>query len=132
MNATNSEHKVAPASAEARATKAERLTFLNQWAMENPLKTIEEARQAVRERFGLSLGTQALSNAMRLARDAWEAQRRAATEGRPALPPRPQPAGGSEGGHEHVSWIANAMRQAGLRLVELLEDGRVRVEFYSA
>jgi hypothetical protein len=131
MTAMNdSETKPAPASAQARATKADRVEFLNRWAMEHPLNTIEDARKAVRDRFGLSLGNQILSNAMRLARETWEAQRKSGRKpgALPAAPAEPSPAGDLHA--QATAWAAE-MKAAGVRLLEVLEDGRIRLEFYS-
>jgi hypothetical protein len=119
--------KPAPASAQSRATKASREEFLAAWAMENPLATIEEAREAVRKEFGISLGTQILSKTMRLAKDSLESQRRATLKQEPVAvaPPPTAPAVL----HEQINLWTATMKAAGVRLIEILDDGKIRVEF---
>jgi hypothetical protein len=115
---------VAGASAQARATKVDRLKFLEAWALDNPLQTIEAAREAVRARFGISLGTKTLSDTLRNAKALWEAKRRESQE----LPPLAVPAGTDPIQVQVHAW-AQGMRKAGVRLIELMPDGHLRLEF---
>jgi hypothetical protein len=123
----------APASAEARATKVDRLRYLESWAMENPLATIEAARDTVRQKYGISLGTKIISDTLRNAKALWEAQRRDAVERNvPMAPPSaprlveaPAPV---ESIGQHIARIASELKASGIRLVEVLPDGNVRVE----
>lgn len=133
--ATTANHPL-PASAEARETKIDRLRFLEAWAMDNPLATNEAAREAVRARFGLGLGSSVISRTMRAARHAWEAQRRAAARAQvpmtpPPLPTRPAPEEDNEAEPtlqtQILDW-ARGMRGSGVRLIEIMPDGRVRFE----
>lgn len=125
-------HVPAGASAEARATKDARVQFLETWALENPLATIEQARQTVREKFGISLGTKLISDTLRMAKQLWEAQRREALEKHePMKPPAPIAEAAQEvpNGQQQAIQLAQTMRAAGIRLLEILDDGRVRVEY---
>lgn len=110
------------ASAEARATKVDRLKFLENWAVDHPLSTIEQARAAVRGQFGISLGTKILADALRNAKGLWEAKR---------IEMAHTPGGGLEGQPLQVqvqAWT-EGMLKAGVRLIELLPSGGVRLEF---
>ncbi len=126
----------APASAEARATKVDRVQFLEKWSLEHPLATIEAGREAVREKFGISLGTKIISDTLRNAKALWEAQRLAAVEAhRPLSPPSIIP---DVTKREVVVspydlqaqlgiWRTD-MKRLGVRLLELLPDGNIRIE----
>lgn len=109
----------AGASAEARATKVDRLKFLEAWALEHPLSTIEQARAAVREAFGISLGTKVLSDSLRNAKLLWEAKRQEISHAGGILD---QPLQSQVG-----AWV-EGMRKGGIRLIELLPDGSLRLE----
>lgn len=122
MTAAKTLH-VAGASAQARATKVDRLKFLEAWALDNPLQTIEAAREAVRARFGISLGTKTLSDTLRSAKALWEAKRRESQEPAPLLPGTGDPI------QVQVATWALGMRKAGVRLIELMPDGHLRLEF---
>lgn len=135
MPATGHQAHPLPASAESRATKADRVRFLEAWAMENPLATNEAAREAVRVKFGLSLGSEAISKTMRMARDAWETQRQKAMQTHTALtPPAHEPLPSNEPTPElaalqaRVLEWAQAMKAMGVCLIEIMPDGRIRFE----
>ena len=123
-----------PASAEARATKVDRVKFLEAWALDNPMATNEEAREAVRSRFGISLGSEIISQTMRLAREAWESQRKAAAkthmplEAPTAIIPEPQAPTEKAPVQQQIQSWAKTMREAGISLIEILPDGRIRFE----
>jgi hypothetical protein len=111
---------LAGASAEAKATKVDRLKFLEAWSLENPLATIEAARAAVRAQFGISLGTKVLSDTLRHAKATWEAQRREIQSHQH----------GSEPIQVQVAAWAEGMRKSGIRLIEILPNGGLRLELF--
>jgi hypothetical protein len=127
--------KPAPASRLARATKLDRVKFLEDWALQNPLETIEEARTAIRERFGISLGTKIISDTLRDAKRRWETERRVATEHhRPMTAPTPrepapEPAPAPPVLNGPVRTLALAMKNHGIRLIEIKPDGSIHAEF---
>lgn len=112
----------APSSAEARATKVDRVKYLEAWADENPLATIEAAREAVRLKFGISLGTKIISDTLRMARQGWETKRKAGQ----SMQAQEEP--GQSIQQQINTWV-QGMKALSIRLVEILDDGKVRVEF---
>lgn len=110
---------LAGASAEARATKIDRQQYLEAWALDHPLSTIEQAREAVRLKFGISLGTKALADALRNAKALWEAQRQSMAA---------QQLEGVAGLQAQIATWAEGMRKVGVRLIELKPDGGIRLE----
>lgn len=135
-----------PSSSESRAQKHERVKFVESWALDNPLATIEDAREALRQKFGIAVGTSIIANSLRMAKQLWESQRlEAAAKHTPMVPPpTPEPAAPVEAPApvpvaavavapteqtERLTRIAQSMMAEGVRLVEILPDNRVRVEF---
>lgn len=126
----------APASKQARATKLDRVKFLEDWSVSNPLGTIEAAREAIKEKFGISLGTKIISDTLRSAKNNWESQRRAMASGGSPGPLSPPPPSMRDSHARHsgqtlpelVSQWAEEMRVNGVRLLELLPDGNIRME----
>jgi hypothetical protein len=121
----------APASAESRATKIDRVQYLEAWVNENPLATIDEAREAVKAKFGISVGNKLISDALRDAKQRWEQQRRAAREAQPVQPvivpaavTNPLPPVQSA-----VKTIVEMMMANGIRAIEILADGKTQVQF---
>jgi hypothetical protein len=123
-----------PASAVLRATKDQRQQYLNEFAAQNPFATIEQAREALKERFGgVAVGTQAISDALREARRMFEAEHKARSTPNP-IPPVPiqdRPPSGTplqSVQREIAGWV-ESMKRSGVKLVAVNEDGSVRVEF---
>lgn len=133
-----------------RNSKDQRLRFLTDWCMRNPLATIEQARAALKEEFaGVAMGTKVIADTLRAARQYAEAQYKAhQPKGAAVLFPVPSPdqsAGGLSLQSPPVTPIpaimnpiqaqiqtwAQAMRAAGIRSVTVEDDGRVNVEFRS-
>jgi hypothetical protein len=99
-------------------TKAERGAFLTQWCLEHPLATIEEARAALKREFnGVAVGTKQIADTLREARQlrlSGDTTKRP-TVSQPTLQDKVQ------------SW-AREMKAHGVRLVEIRDDGSVRLE----
>lgn len=134
VTSTKSLEKPAPASAELRANKADRLAFLESWALENPLATIEQAREALREKFnGVAMGTKVISDTLRMSRQIWETQRKDSFEKKPAAETNPVAPKLAEVVpatiQQQIAAMAATMKSAGISLLEITPEGRVRVEF---
>jgi hypothetical protein len=130
----------APASTESRLTKHDRIEYLNLWARTNPLATIEQAREAVKVQFGLSVGTKLISDALRSAREQWETDRKQVQVAAPkfkapvaVFTPVPQAAKAAvsapQGASLDLPAIVAGMRGLGIRLIEVLPDGELRIKY---
>jgi hypothetical protein len=123
--------KPKPASAEVKATKIDRLRYLEDWCLEHPQGTIEGAREALRVHFqGVAMGTKIIADTLRQARQLWESQRPTlkAVETPVAAPVVVAAPGGNTVQHQ-VAAVAATMRALGIRLVEITDSGKVRIEF---
>lgn len=123
---TTQKAKRAPASAFVKATKIDRQRFLDEWALENPDATIEEARVALRHRFeGIAMGTKAISDTLRMSKSLWEDQRKQIRVSGGTLVAAVAPQTSAQA---QITILAHAMELAGVRLLERHPDGTLRVE----
>lgn len=117
--------KPAPASAALRATKDQRFRYLEQWCDLHPLETIEAARSALKQEFtGVAMGTKVISDTLSAARRRWDEKVKTQQAQQAALVVT-----GDQPIQKQIASWAQGMRIAGVRLIEILDDGKVRVEF---
>lgn len=116
------------------STTQERKQFLETWALNNPLATIEAARDALKAEFdGVAMGTKIISDTLREARRLYEADFKAKHQAQvpPSLPTPVAPAAPTSVSpiQQQVAFWSQQMQALGIRLIEVKDDGGVRVEF---
>lgn len=94
-------------------------TFLGDWATENPLSTIREAREALRKQFGETLGTSYIADTLKAARALVLEHQRKST---PIIvtPERTL--------REVARDLASVMKSAGIKSLRLNTDGTIDFE----
>jgi hypothetical protein len=113
LRPANGPHSLAGQSPDAAARAELRRSFLVAWARENPKATVQQAREAVRANFGVSVASQTIVEALRAARaaatiEAWQEQVDGQPWGKPLFP--------------HVADLVQTMRARGLRRIEVDGD----------
>lgn len=92
------------------STSQERRAWLKDWVSGNPRATIEQAKSALKQEFGIGLGTELVATILRETQE--ELLRRAG-----ALPSEPATLSPS------IRDLVTQMKAAGIRRIEILEDG---------
>lgn len=123
----------APNSEEARSTKPARVSFLETWALDHPNGTIEEARQAIKARFGMAIGTREISDVMKMTKALHDGKQVKQTREPKQILEQPRQVVGSPSHHDSflhdqiLEWSV-VMKAHGVKAIEVMSDGRIRVE----
>jgi len=123
-NGRKEEAVVAATQPDTTPSKEEKSRFLSDWAMAHPLATIRQARAALYDKFGITMGTSHISETLRIARQIHEESRGTTTSTKtPDVVDAPKtPAG--------ILLLVRTMRALGLKKVEILADGTFTYEAY--
>lgn len=92
--------------------RAARLRFLEDWVLANPGASVNKARQALLDKFGMTLSTTLINNTLKLVKDAVAPR----FEPRIAVPEEPVRE------FDSVNDLVTAMRRLGVKKVEVLGD----------
>lgn len=103
------------------STRNDRVSFLNEWVEKNPLATVEAARKAVLERFGISLGTTYIAETLRVARHIYEEDR-----GPESVAPRRGLR--QEDIVRDIHDLVRAMKRLGVKSISIENDGNFHAE----
>jgi hypothetical protein len=95
--------------------------YLGDWAMNNPLSTIREARDALRKEFGETLGTSYIADTLKAARNLM-AEERKKTVGETLVISPQKPL------REIAREVAVIMKSAGIKSMRINADGSVDFE----
>ncbi len=114
---------------EERVPTAEKREFLKNWALANHRGTVEQARDAVKTRFGESLGTNTLTAIMKWARGEQDKRLSSISTGTSSKPWIPTSSQDVQPGQASMKMLQSMMRILGIRKIELKDDGHAEVQF---
>lgn len=108
------------------STLDERKRFINDWALENPFRSVAQARKALLDRFGTAGSTTYIASVLKSARDLHDGK----VDGQKPVPklepvpraPTPAPINTSPDGYTDVVTIVRALRKLGVRRLDISEN----------
>lgn len=97
--------------------KRARITFLSDWVLSHPNARISDAQEALHDTFGIGLNTKYVADTLKAARQLV------------GLDKPQEKVEGATPATFNLAHTVKTLRDAGIRSIEIMDDGRYRVEY---